>query len=151
MLVRAILESKPREIISVTVDTNVEEAMDLLINNNIGCLPVIDGEERLLGIVSDKDIFKKIHQTRGEYRSLKVGDLMTKDIIVGLPEDSLEYVAGLMSKNWIRHIPIVDKDKIIGLVSSRDIVKAEAKRTEIENRYLRLYMDGMGSRDRSAD
>lgn len=151
MLVRAMLESKSRNIITATVDTTVDHAMDLLIEKNIGCLPVVEGDLRLIGIVSDKDIFRKIHQTKGDYHSLKVGDLMSTELIVGLPEDDLEYIVGLMSKNWIRHIPIVDKDKIVGLISSRDIIKAETKRTQIENRYLRLYLDGMDSRDRSAD
>jgi len=151
MLVKDILESKAREVVSVEVGTTIDEAMDLLISKGISCLPVVEGGEHLIGILSDRDIFRKIHQTKGDYHSLKVGDLMSTDLIVGLPEDDLEYIAGLMSKNWIRHVPIVQKDQIVGLVSSRDIVKAEATRTEIENRYLRLYMDGLGSRDRSAD
>ena len=151
MLVKDILESKAREVVSVEIGTTIDEAMDLLISKGISCLPVVKGGEHLIGIISDRDIFRKIHQTKGDYHSLKVGDLMSTDLIVGLPEDDLEYIAGLMSKNWIRHIPIVQKDQIVGLVSSRDIVKAEATRTEIENRYLRLYMDGLGSRDRSAD
>ena len=151
MLVKDILESKAREVVSVEIGTTIDEAMDLLIGKSISCLPVVEGGEHLIGIISDRDIFRKIHQTKGDYHSLKVGDLMSTDLIVGLPEDDLEYIAGLMSKNWIRHIPIVQKDQIVGLVSSRDIVKAEATRTEIENRYLRLYLDGLGSRDRSAD
>lgn len=151
MLVKDILESKAREVVSVEIGTTIDEAMDLLISKGISCLPVVEGGEHLIGIISDRDIFRKIHQTKGNYHSLKVGDLMSTNLIVGLPEDDLEYIAGLMSKNWIRHIPIVQKDQIVGLVSSRDIVKAEATRTEIENRYLRLYMDGLGSRDRSAD
>jgi CBS domain-containing protein len=151
MLARAILERTAREVITTTIDVSIDSAMDTLIDNNIGCLPVLGDKGALIGIISDKDIFRKIHETGGNYHDLKVGEIMSTDLIVGLPEDDLEYIAGLMAKNWIRHIPIMDGKKLIGLISSRDVIKAEARRTEIENRYLRLYLDGMDSRDRSAD
>jgi CBS domain-containing protein len=125
--------------------------MDLLISNNIGCLPVVDDSANLIGIVSDKDIFRRIHQTKGQYHELKVKDLMTTNLIVGLPDDDITYIAGVMKKNWIRHVPIVEKDRVIGLLSQRDIMRTIAKTTDIENRYLKMYMGGLHSRDRSSD
>ncbi len=151
MLVKNLLESKPKEIVSAAPDTSVEEAMDVLIQKNIGCLPVLDDEGELVGIVSDKDIFRKIHETRGEYHALKVADVMSTNLIVGLPEDDITYIAGIMRKNWIRHVPIVEEGEVIGLVSLRDILKTTSKTTDLENRYLKMYMDGLHSRDRSAD
>ena len=151
MLVKNLLESKPKEIVSAAPDTSVEDAMDVLIQKNIGCLPVLDDTGELVGIVSDKDIFRKIHETRGEYHALKVADVMSTNLIVGLPEDDITYIAGIMRKNWIRHVPIVKEGEVIGLVSLRDILKTTSKTTDIENRYLKMYMDGLHSRDRSAD
>lgn len=151
MLVRTLLESRPREVITVTRSTTVDEAMDLLITNNIGCLPVMDDKGKLAGIVSDKDIFRKIHQTKGDYHSLTIKDVMTTELIVGLPEDNITYIAGVMNKNWVRHIPIVDGENLVGLVSLRDIIKTQTQDAEIENRYLKLYMGGLGARDKSAD
>ncbi len=151
MLVKNLLESKPKEIVSAAPDTSVEDAMDVLIQKNIGCLPVLDDEGELVGIVSDKDIFRKIHETRGEYHALKVVDVMSTNLIVGLPEDDITYIAGIMRKNWIRHVPIVKEGEVIGLVSLRDILKTTSRTTDIENRYLKMYMDGLHSRDRSAD
>ena len=151
MLVKNLLESKPKEIVSAAPDTSVEDAMDVLIQKNIGCLPVLDDEGELVGIVSDKDIFRKIHETRGEYHALKVVDVMSTNLIVGLPDDDITYIAGIMRKNWIRHVPIVKEGEVIGLVSLRDILKTTSRTTDIENRYLKMYMDGLHSRDRSAD
>lgn len=151
MLVRTLLESKPRDIVTARLSTTIDEAMDLLIKHNIGCLPVVDHDGKLIGIISDKDIFKKIHQTKGDYHSLTVEDVMTKELIVGLPDDNLAYIAGVMDKNWIRHIPIVEADRVVGLVSSRDIIRTQAQDAEIENRYLKLYMGGLGSRDKSSE
>jgi CBS domain-containing protein len=151
MIVKTILESKPREIVTTRASTSIDDAMDLLISNNIGCLPIVDDDGKLLGIVSDKDIFKKIHETKGNYHDLKLSDFMTTDLIVGLPEDDLSYIAGIMDQNWIRHVPIVKGDHIIGLVSLRDIIKLQAEHHKIENRYLNLYIGELGSRDKSAE
>jgi CBS domain-containing protein len=122
--------------------------MGLLITNNIGCLPVVDDEDMLVGILSDKDIFARIYQTKGNYQSLKVEDVMTTNLIVGLPSDDIEYIAGVMEKNSIRHVPIVDGKQLIGLISLRDIVKTQTVAREVENRYL---MDMLEKRDKSGD
>ncbi|UCE23564.1 MAG: CBS domain-containing protein [Candidatus Zixiibacteriota bacterium] len=151
MLVKNLLESKPKQVVSAIPGTSIDEAMDLLIKNNIGCLPVLDTSGELIGIISDKDIFKRIHESKGDYHSLKVSDVMTTNLIVGLPDDDIGYIAGIMKKNWIRHVPIVEEGTVIGLVSLRDILKTTSKTTDIENRYLKMYMDGLHSRDRSAD
>ena len=150
MLVKALLESKPRRLITASPSTSIDEAMDLLISNSIGCLPVLE-DDKLIGIISDQDIFKKVHQTKGEYHSLKVQDVMTVDLIVGLPDDEISYIVGLMGKNWIRHIPIIEDEKLVGLVSQRDIVKKQTENIKVENRYLKMYTEGMSRRDKSGD
>ncbi len=148
MLVKTLLEEKPKEVITTTALTSLEEAMDLLIKNKIGCLPVVDESGKLIGIVSDKDIFEKVHETKGKYHALRVEHLMHTDLIVGLPEDDLNYIAGIMDKNWIRHVPIVDGDHVIGMVSQRDLHRTFVKNKEVENRYL---MDMLEKRDKSGD
>jgi len=148
MQVKTLLESKPKQIVSSNPSTSIDEAMSLLITNNIGCLPVVDDEDMLVGILSDKDIFARIYQTKGNYQSLKVEDVMTTDLIVGLPSDDIEYIAGVMEKNSIRHVPIVDGEQLIGLISLRDIVKTQTVAREVENRYL---MDMLERRDKSGD
>ena len=128
MLVKTVLQNGPKPVITAKPETTIDQAMELLIH-----------------------IFKKIHETSGDYHKFRVCDLMKTDLIVGLPEDDLDYIAGLMSNNWIRHVPIVDQDRVIGLISSRDIVKADHTRTKIENRYLKLYLEGLGTRDHSSE
>ncbi|MBD3401322.1 CBS domain-containing protein [candidate division GN15 bacterium] len=151
MLVRNLLEQKAREVITTTPTQTIDAAMDLLIKNNIGCLPVLDDAGKLIGIISDKDVFHKIHETNGKYHDLTVAEVMSTELLIGLPSDELEYIAGIMDKNWIRHIPIVEEERIIGLVSQRDIIKMTARHAELENRYLNLYLEGLHHRDKSAD
>ena len=140
MLVKDILKCKQKELITALPATTIKQAMELLIDNRISSLPVVDENHKLVGIISDKDIFKKIYETEGDYRVFTVGQLMTTDLIVGLADDELPYIAGLMTNNRIRHIPIVEQDGIIGIISVGDIVKTQMEHIKIENRYLKQYL-----------
>ncbi len=151
MLVRTLLMEKKRDLITIGPGKPVDLAMETLIANNIGCLPVIDESGKLSGIISDKDIFRKIHESKGEYHNLHVEDVMTTAVIVGLPDDDVAYIAGVMTKNWIRHVPIMEGENLIGLVSLRDIIRVQAEKREVENRYMKLYLEGLHTRDKSAD
>ena len=151
MLVRELLQRDPNKLITTSPESSFAEAMDLLVKYDIGCLPVVDDQGHLTGIVSERDIFRKVQKTSGHYKALKVKDVMTAEVIVGVPEDTLEYIAGMMHKNMLRHIPIVDGDKMVGLISQRDMIKIQVKDKEIETRYLNLYLEGMSKRDMSGD
>jgi CBS domain-containing protein len=148
MFAKTLLENRPKQVITATPDTTIEEAMGILIDNKIGCLPVVEDGGKLVGIVGDQDIFLKIHQTRGTYQSLTLKDVMKTDLIVGLPDDDIEYIAAVMEKNWLRCVPIVEGDRVIGIVSLRDINKTLVRNVEVENRYL---MDMLEKRDKSGD
>ncbi|MFH1687227.1 MAG: CBS domain-containing protein [bacterium] len=145
MLVRDILESKPRDIISVHQDVLVKEAMELLISNKISCLPIMDDSDKLIGVVSDKDIFRLIYSDQAKFSEVPIKEIMSTDLIVGLVDDEVDYIAGVMTENRIRHIPIVEGEKLIGLVSQGDVVKKQMKSIQVENRYLRMYIDGTHS------
>ncbi len=151
MRVKTELEKKKRKIITALPDMTIDKAMDLMISEKIGCLPVLDHNKNLVGIISDKDIFKKIHETKGEFHHLNVEDLMTTELIVAQPEDDINFVAGIMDKYWIRHIPIIEDNQMVGLLSIGDINKVQMEDTEIENKYLKLYTSGLGLRDKSSD
>jgi len=142
MQVKELLKSKQRDTITATSSTELLEAMRLLIDHKISCLPVLGATGELIGIVSDKDIFKAVFENRPDFKKFSVGDLMTTDLIVGLGDDDVNYIAGLMTENRIRHVPIVEKDKLIGLISQADVVKTQMEHIEVENRYLKLYIDG---------
>ena len=142
MLVRDMLKKSPHEIITVEPKTGVRAAMETLISNKIGCLPVLDAKGNLVGILDDQDIFRAVYENQEEFEKFTAEDLMTSELIIGMPNDEMNYVAGLMAKNDIRYIPIMENRKMIGLISPGDVVKAQMKHIEIENRYLKMYMEG---------
>jgi CBS domain-containing protein len=142
MRVRDLLQSKQRAVISTVPAIPITKAMALMIDHQISCLPVLDEDGKLLGIISDKDIFRQLHKDRANIDLVTVGELMTTDVIVGVEEDEVSYMAGIMTKNRIRHIPILKGDQVVGLVSVGDIVKTQMSTIEIENRYLWQYING---------
>ncbi len=139
MTIKDILISN---VVTIQANQTLVEAMQLLLDHRISCLPVIEGDNKLIGIVSDKDIFRKVHETNGKYQAVTVGDSMSTDLIIGLPTDKVSYIARVMTKNRIRHVPVCEDAKIIGLVSIGDIVKTQIDDIEGENRYLKQYIKG---------
>ncbi len=142
MRVRELLQTKKSRIITASPATPVRRAMALMVEHQISCLPVLDENDGLMGIISDKDIFRAVYERMLGFESLTVGNLMTTGLIVGCESDEISYIAGIMTNNRIRHVPIVDGDKLIGLVSVGDIVKTQMTHYEIENRYLWQYING---------
>lgn len=142
MLVRDLLRANPKELICVRENTEILEAMKTLIRHRISCLLITDGEGHLTGIVSDKDIFKVCYEKHCDFTAMRLSDIMTTDVIVGVESDDLSYIAGLMTNNRIRHVPVVEGEKLVGLVSIGDAVKAQMADVETHNRYLKQYIDG---------
>ena len=140
MKVKEFLESNPRKVITVYPDTLVQHAMTRLIENAISCLPVIGKSNELIGIISDKDIFREAHKHPDTFINATVSDLMSSDLIVGVEDDDFDYIAGVMTQNRIRHVPIVNRQRLVGLISVGDVVKSHLTSMEIENRYLRKYI-----------
>ena len=142
MFVKEMLKSTPKDIITVDPSTDLWTAMETLISNKIGCLPVLDSSGTLVGILDDKDIFRAVYENQDSCEQFTAGELMTSNLIIGMPDDDLNYIAGLMAKNNIRYVPIMDDKKMGGLISPGDVVKAQMTHLDIENRYLKMYMEG---------
>jgi CBS domain-containing protein len=114
--------------------------MARLIENRISCLPVVSDSGEVVGIISDKDIFRAAFRDPQNFTEKNVNHLMTTNLIIGLPDDELDYIAGVMTNNRIRHVPIVQDKRLVGLLSVGDIVKSQMKNIQIENRYLKKYI-----------
>jgi len=151
MLVKELLKQKKNNIEAIKPDTSADDILEQLIRKRIGCLIVTDNGGSLVGIVSEKDVLRKIYELKDGFHNLTAQDMMSDKVIVALPDDDISYIAEIMLKNWIRHIPIVENDELVGLVSSRDVNHTLAKNKEAENRFLQQFMDGVHMRDMSGD
>ncbi len=142
MKVADLLKSKGQTVITVSPDEPIFNAMGKLIEHKIGSLVVVDAEKKIVGIISERDIMRAAYSDYDTLKSKKVANLMTTNLIVAIPEDDVDYIMGIMTQNRIRHLPIVTKDGIEGIISIGDIVKFELEEIQVKNRYLEEYMYG---------
>ena len=150
MKVRDLLAKADRPPVTISAEKTVGEAMKLLTDHKIGSLIVIDSEGNPAGIITERDIFRIAYKYHGEMMQMKVADHMTSNLIIGLPDDDIDYIAKVITQNRIRHIPIMDKDeKLAGIISIGDIVKAKLDMAEVELRYLTEYITGHSKRKHS--
>lgn len=142
MTIRDILQNKGSDVVTVTPGRTVLEAMRLLMRHRIGALVVMAGEE-IRGIVTERDVLRIGAEDPAALATTLVEGAMTADLVVGLAEDDLDYVMGVMTRNRIRHLPIVHDGRLAGIVSIGDVVNACRSSVEAENRYLRDYILGV--------
>ena len=150
MLVKDILRGKTKSIVTVERATPLQQAMVLMVEHNVGCLPVVDDKSRLIGMITDRSIFKKISEVKENYLLHNVGDVMSEELVFGAPDEDLAMIAQKMRSHWVRHVPIVEDERIIGLVSLWDLLKSKAG-TETENRYLKHCLDEQFYSSRAGD
>jgi CBS domain-containing protein len=137
-----LARKKSNAIRTIAPERTVEEAVAQLVEHNIGSLIVMDGGNPM-GIVTERDILKCCANGMGDSARVRVADIMTRDLIVGEAADSVDYVMGIMTRNRIRHLPIVDEAQgILGMVSIGDVVESQLHETAYENRHLRRYIQG---------
>jgi CBS domain-containing protein len=141
MKIRDILKAKGTQVYSVAPHRTVQEALALLVQFHVGALLVLDDDGHAVGIISERDVLRECHRREGRLGQALVREVMTRDLLVGVPDDDLGYTMGIMTNNRVRHLPIVDGGRIAGLVSIGDVVKACLEETAYENRYLKEYIN----------
>lgn len=142
MRIRDVLDRKGREVVTVPPEIPVLAAMKVLVEHNVGSVVVVRGSD-IAGILTERDVLRLGAEDLASLADRVVGDVMTTDLVVGVSEDAIDYVAGVMTGNRIRHLPIVDGGDLVGIVSIGDVVKAMKQEVEVENRYLRDYIQGV--------
>ncbi len=141
MLIRDILRLKGRQVVTVRPEITVLDAMRTLVEHGIGAVVVSDGDE-VLGILSERDVLRLGAEDPGALARRSVAETMTRDLVVGLPEDDIHYAMNVMTENRIRHLPIMADGELGGIVSIGDLVNACRREAETENRYLQDYIRG---------
>ena len=143
MKIKEILKRKGDHVHSIGPDETLKDAMSRLVEHNIGSLMVKAPEGEILGIITERDILRQCAAGKKGPDGIRVSDVMTKDLIIGLPDDDLNYVMGIMTKNRIRHLPVMDGDELEGIISIGDVVNAHLREAEFENRMLKDYIHGV--------
>ena len=141
MKVKDILKNKGPEVVTIHDEKMVFEAMEVLVKHRICSLLALDQKGAIAGILTERDILNVSFTKYDVLKSTPVKEVMTKDLFIGEPEDELDAVENLMIENRIRHLPILEQKRLVGIISMGDVVKLQKKASEYENRHLKDYID----------
>lgn len=142
MNVQHILAKKSPSVITISPSKTLSDASQVLAKHNIGAVIVVDGHQNPIGILSERDIVRRIAQHGATALTQKIEAAMTTDLIVAIPDDDLNHLSNVMTHKRIRHLPIMKHDKLIGIISIGDIVKTQLEFFEAEARHLERYIAG---------
>lgn len=139
--VRDVLQVKGAEIFSIGPDDSVFNAIQIMADNRIGALVVLDGE-KLVGMISETDYARKIVLEGRTSASTRVGEIMTDKVLyVSLDQDITECMA-LMTERRFRHLPVIQDEKLVGLISIGDLVKSIIDEQSFTIEQLEHYITG---------
>ena len=124
MTIATILARKGVKVVTIRPEQTLREALAMLAEHSIGALVVADGQGHLVGILSERDIVREAVRNE-RFFDLAASTIMTRNVITGQPHDDLGAVSTTMTSKRFRHLPVLDGDKIIGVISLGDIVKAQ--------------------------
>ena len=136
MMVQDLLTEKNLAVVTISSTTTLAEAARTMVDHRIGALVVTDDAERLLGIISERDLTKAIVDHGGGVVDQRVGDVLTYPVVTIAPDESVIEALYMMNSKHIRHIVILDRNKLAGMISIRDITGKWIELLEEENRQL---------------
>ncbi len=141
MKVKDILKIKGNNALSVTPDTIIFDALHLMSEKNVGALLVMENE-KLVGIFSERDYARKIILKGRTSLDTQVSEIMTEEVFTISPEDTINQCMGVMSGKRIRHLPVVQGDTVVGVISIGDVVKFIIEEQETVIEHFKVYISG---------
>lgn len=139
--VRQILDKKGREVYSVSPDESVFSALELMADKNIGAVLVVENE-KVVGILSERDYARKVILHGKTSKDTPVRDIMTEKVLYVRPDNTTDECMALMADKRIRHLPVLENDKLIGIISISDIVHAIIEEDKYIIEQLENYIAG---------
>ena len=138
-----ILEEKGHDVLTVDADASVLEAVELMVEKNVGSLLVTEHGD-IRGIVTERDYLRRVTLEGRTETETRVGEIMSSPLVVVTPEATIDECMAVMTDRRIRHIPVVEEGDVIGLVSIGDLVKFRSKQQSFEIQYLTDYITTAG-------
>ena len=139
--VAGILKAKGSDVWSVSPDATVRVALELMAEHDVGALAVI-ADDRLVGIMSERDYARKVILLHRGSQETKVSDIMTSEVVTVRPDESLAGCMEVMTDRRIRHLPVVDDEAIVGVISIGDVVKSVITEQRFLIEQLEQYITG---------
>lgn len=142
MHVAAVLKRKGSDVVTIGPDRTILEAANLLTRHRIGAVVVVSASGEPVGILSERDIIRGISKHGEGILRQPVETLMTRNLLTCRPDNTIDEVMALMSERRVRHLPVLDSGRLVGLVSIGDVVKQRLDEAALEVETLRGYVTG---------
>lgn len=139
--VKQLLEAKGHDVWSISPDASVYEAIKMMADKEIGALVVKRGDT-LVGVLSERDYARKVVLQGRSSMDTKISEIMTSRVAYAKPEQSVEECMAMMTDKRVRHLPVMDGEKVLGLISIGDLVKAIIEEQQHTIRQLEQYISG---------
>ncbi len=139
MIIRDILNMKGGTIFSIAPDGRVADAVSTMVKNDIGSLVVMEAG-RMTGMLTFREVLKALDAHGGNLADLRVSKVMVAESISGNPDDTIDHLREVMTRNHVRYLPIRDGEQLLGIISFHDVAKSVIKETSFENRLLKRYI-----------
>ena len=143
MNVKSILATKGKNVITIRPRQTIREAIQLFNDHNIGALVVLDERQRIVGILSERDITRALVR-KEDILSEPVEALMTTKVITAVPQDDLHAVCNVMTEQRVRHLPILANGQLVGIISIGDVVKCQRDmyKGEVDTLQAQIMQEG---------
>jgi CBS domain-containing protein len=138
---RTLLETKPGAVYSVTPDTTVGAAVEILNTNNVGAVLVMSGA-RLLGIFSERDVLRRVVGEHRDPDKTQIADVMTHELVVMRPSATVQDAMSVVAERRCRHLPIVEDGKVLGVISAGDLNHWLIRNRDVDVGQLVDYISG---------
>ncbi|MFC3451693.1 CBS domain-containing protein [Amycolatopsis speibonae] len=140
MRISDLLRNKGAAVATVSPETNVTDLLERLAEHNVGALVVVDAEGEIVGIVSERDVVRRLNERGPQLLDGSVAGIMTKLVASCTPEDSVDQLSVLMTERRIRHVPVLVDGRLAGIVSIGDVVKTRMEQLEKSQEQLEAYI-----------
>lgn len=135
-------EFKYQQVVTIGHNESVATGIRKMLEHDRGSLPVCDDKGELVGIATERDIVRRCFANDTSPNKIKMRDIMTKEVIVGVRDDDLDYAISVMMQKRIRHLPIVDNRKVVGMISMRDLLGFQLEEYRSQAHLLNNYIAG---------
>jgi CBS domain-containing protein len=139
--VSEILRGKGGDVLKIDKSATVFDAITKIVEANVGSILVTE-DDKVVGIMSERDYLRKIAIQGRTSRDTQVGEIMSTPLIYVTPETTIEESMAIMTDRRIRHLPVVENDEVIGIISIGDIVKFQSREQSFQIKYLTEYISG---------
>ncbi|MGF1548405.1 MAG: CBS domain-containing protein [Thiotrichales bacterium] len=140
MILLDLLRTKGQTVISVRADDSVAVAAQTMIDNHVGSAVVYDEAGKVVGLLSERDLVHGLARRGANLDAVAVRDLMTTNVVHCQPHDDVNAAMGLMTNRRVRHLPVFEGERLVGIISIGDLVKNRIDEIEDEARHLRDYI-----------